>query len=562
MSGPADFEGIERLGGAYQQGSPRRHRWVSMTPVSRLRRGVAEEQGASNLANIGDNMHLDLSIPDRSLPGVIFAMPDRFSSAPRTPIVEFYQRRVLPKLFGRLDEIFPEFGWVRVTPDRWRASNDVFTQESFAAPAARVEVHRKAPFGFSIAGNQGFIPWTSYMIAGRASTVWDVVESIRTVAGKLGVHGRLAQHISAEDQLLRRRRELLESCMARCCHCLREDEDLRRRVGVRWSLSAEALAQGVAIGYFERDGLAEWLRGLGFTPDELDASGLFTDASWDKRFIAPWRNRWGVISALVAEGREGLELLTHPDAPPPPVFVGHDVALRLGDDVIVVQGFFEVLTLHSLGWTQVIGLPDRRLDARRWATLRRWGVKRVRLLFDSTSEGQQSLFAALQARAEVYDAPEAEQIKLDVIGGTIEELLRSSDARGRLAALFDESSPEEEPEEEEPEAEALDPEATRQRRRAFSYEIARDAAMHGLDYEDVLAMTEEEDAAEEDAAEEDAVEEDAVEEDAVEEDAAEEDAVEEDAVEEDAVEDDAVEEDAVEDDAAEEDVAEEDTQRS
>lgn len=68
---------------------------------------------------------------------------------------------VLPALFARLDQAFPEFGWVRRRTDTWEATDDRFTHGRFGVRPDRVFAKRGG-HGFGWAGGDGQ-SWVDYV---------------------------------------------------------------------------------------------------------------------------------------------------------------------------------------------------------------------------------------------------------------------------------------------------------------------------------------------------------------------------------------------------------------
>ena len=103
--------------------------------------------------------------------------------AGRVSPVEFYERELSPVVFERLDEVFPEFGFVRDARG-WRATNDEATRRVFAARAERVVCHR--PGGFLVFGAQP-VRWLALIAGEQRPTGRAFVEAVRELARRTGI---------------------------------------------------------------------------------------------------------------------------------------------------------------------------------------------------------------------------------------------------------------------------------------------------------------------------------------------------------------------------------------
>ena len=92
---------------------------------------------------------------------------------------------VVPALFQRLDQAFPEFGWKRKNARTWEASDDAFTHGRFGARADRVFCKDDKPWLIGCAGGAG-MSWIEY-VAGEAPRGAAFVAAVKQLAGLAGV---------------------------------------------------------------------------------------------------------------------------------------------------------------------------------------------------------------------------------------------------------------------------------------------------------------------------------------------------------------------------------------
>lgn len=337
----------------------------------------------------------------------------------RSP-VDFLDEVVLPALFERLDQAFPDFGWRR-TAAGWTATNRDHTKGLPGAPRPeRVVCNR--PMGFLVQGH-GATSWTAYVAGGAQPTGRDFVEAVRTLAGLAGVDAScLDRELTPEEAAAHAERErrqgLLEAFAARAQQALRGDAGTAARdylTGRGFPADPDELA-ALGFGVFTTGrAVRDELVAAGYTPDEVDRSGLLADGRWEGRLVLPWRGRWGYVATVVARdlagtAEEGAKYLYLKDHRKPEAF-GLDVALRPDaggrDHLVLVEGLLDVVALHHRGFRNVaaLGGSGKLLDAKRWAALAGYGVRTAVLVLDNDRAGREGTLAAVDAALRSDAAP-------------------------------------------------------------------------------------------------------------------------------------------------------------
>lgn len=337
----------------------------------------------------------------------------------RSP-VDFLDEVVLPALFERLDQAFPDFGWRR-TAVGWTATNRDHTKGLPGAPRPeRVVCNR--PMGFLVQGH-GATSWTAYVAGGAQPTGRDFVEAVRTLAGLAGVDAAcLDRELTPEEAAAHAERErrqgLLEAFAARAQQALRGDAGKVARdylTGRGFPADPDELADlGFGVFTTGRE-VGDELVAAGYTADEVDRSGLLADGRWEGRLVLPWRGRWGYVATVVARdlagtAEEGAKYLYLKDHRKPEAF-GLDVALRPDaggrDHLVLVEGLLDVVALHHRGFRNVaaLGGSGKLLDAKRWAALAGYGVRTATLVLDNDPAGREGTLAAVDAALRSDAAP-------------------------------------------------------------------------------------------------------------------------------------------------------------
>jgi replicative DNA helicase/DNA primase len=331
----------------------------------------------------------------------------------RTPSpVDFYEEQVLPEVFARLPEVFPELKWKR-TGKGWTATDSETTHARFDARPDRVVCNR--PGGFLVHGS-GPVSWLAYLKGGTTTPKGaDFVEAVKGLARAAGVdcsplERELTPAESERLQARQRRGDLLERFMdaARVCLGLGEGrtnatEYLRKR---GFTLNAQPDYEALPFGvYTTCAGVRDRLREEGFTAEEIEASGLVADARWEGRLLIEWRDARGRIATIAARdltesAEEGAKYLYLKGGTKPPAYgldvvKDSDAARREG--VVLVEGLLDVVLLQARGLDNVaaLGGSGGLLTAERWAELGRLNVPAFVLALDSDEPGREGTLKAL-----------------------------------------------------------------------------------------------------------------------------------------------------------------------
>src|SRR5439155_18659036 len=123
------------------------------------------------------------------------------SGRPSTRAGDFYAEAVIPAVFERLPQVFPEFGWRR-DAQGWVATNYQHTKGRFGVRADRVVAHALPlpPRGFYIHGEDRVVLWTEYVNAGTVPTGADFIRAVKEIAARAGVDPSLLDRSQPPDR--------------------------------------------------------------------------------------------------------------------------------------------------------------------------------------------------------------------------------------------------------------------------------------------------------------------------------------------------------------------------
>ena len=394
--------------------------------------------------------------------------------------MDFLEREVLPALFDRLDAAFPEFAWTR-RGNGWAATKRETAKKLIGARPARVVCNQ--PWGFYVYG-QAATPWVSYVHNGNVDGVAprgrDFVEAVRRLAELAGVDSSpLEREPTQEEERHHEERErragLLETFFENARLALQDPADAKYFLKGFELVDPEGFgclaASITARDYLKKRGfedLADFgfytspkdvrgaLESVGFTPNEIEASGLLEDPRWAGRLVIPWRDPWGHPETLAArdltgkadEGAEYLYLSSVRKAAL--VAFGLDVAFRNGgrERLVLVEGLLDALALHARGVRNVaaIGGVGKELTAERWEALASLGIREVVLVLDNDAAGREGTLAALANADKAGKAPKVCVVDPAHLGAGCKDpadfaLLAGANASGAFRALLENRVP-------------------------------------------------------------------------------------------------------------------------
>jgi hypothetical protein len=314
-----------------------------------------------------------------------------YTGSAATGLVDFYEQRVLPNLFERLDQAFPEIRWTR-TASGWLGEENN-TRLGNEQHARRLVCNQ--PWGFTEQDGTS-ASWLAYANGGSNPTGGELVKAVHKLAELAGVRDAwvdqpLSRHEQAEAHRKTRYRELLEAFSAYASACLygpagkQTLAQLREDYGIR----PDQLATTALGIYTDAADVREYLLSVGFSEDEIDASYVTRDSRLTGRVTIPWRDPWGNLRTVVAcdlsgktTGRRSQLFLKGSSRPE---FFGLDVALRPASGgrqhLLLVGSLIEVLICHARGLWNVAASGNRiaAISCRQWKTLSSLGVERTTL---------------------------------------------------------------------------------------------------------------------------------------------------------------------------------------
>lgn len=327
---------------------------------------------------------------------------------------EYCERFVLPALFGRLDQAFPEFDWTR-TATGWLGALRT------AASAQPESVYCRQPWGFVTEDGQTQ-SWLAYVDGGSEPTGEALIQSIRKLARLAGIgdtvlNGEFSPEEKDAASRRERSRQLFEAFASYSHLALSSPtgaaatEYLKEHYGF-----TTAEIRDLPIGYYTScQDIVDYLEGVGFSRQEILDARAMTDPQLAGRVIVPWRDRWGNIQSIVAHscleelGEQPRRLyLKCGDLSEP---FGLNTALRSHsdacDNLVIVEDELAALLFQVRGFPHVasFGSPGRVPTTQQWESLADYGVQSVTLAFYDNAAGYQRTRAAIDSAHKAERAP-------------------------------------------------------------------------------------------------------------------------------------------------------------
>lgn len=326
---------------------------------------------------------------------------------------DFYAEAVIPAVFNRLPQVFPEFGWRR-DAHGWVATNYEHTKARFGVRADRVVAHALPlpPHGLFIHGEERAVLWTEYVNGGTVPKRDDFVRAVKELAERAGVDPSPLDRPQPPD----RRRDLLHTFFE---HGRRELESER---GVR------------ARAYLERRGFPQPTiheTGLGLVPDarstrrllehagysdaEIRASGVLADSRWPGRLCGAWRDDYGRIGTLWARSLDDAEdagtrylYLRGASRTNLPPYGLSDMLVGPRDtrrECVLVEGLIDVHQLRAHGIENVAALGGTAMRPHVFERLHRRGIETVTLCLDKDDAGRSATARGIEQSARAHHGP-------------------------------------------------------------------------------------------------------------------------------------------------------------
>lgn len=251
----------------------------------------------------------------------------------------------------------------------------------------------------------------------------DFGEALRRLAVRAGVTLEpLAPEKAAEKESHESLRRLLEEAAifyrAQLAHSPAVMEYLTQRRGLRPE-TIEAFGLGYAPPGWET--LLRHFRQRGYAEDDLLAAGLISlhEEGGERRLFDRFRNRiiipirddQGRIAGFGARAVDPNDQPKFLNSPETPLFskgrllYGLDrarKAIRTADQVVIVEGYFDVIALHQAGFENVVSPMGTALTEAQLRLLKRL-TRRIVLAMDADAAGQKAVLRGLEAARQAMD---------------------------------------------------------------------------------------------------------------------------------------------------------------
>lgn len=313
---------------------------------------------------------------------------------------DFLERQIFPALWTCLSTAFPEFGF-RSKGNYWQATDETATRALPGSPRPnRVYAYSNTPFGFTIQGGD-FIPWLSYICGGITPRGKDFIAAVRTLADLAGVSLPITEftdekfNISASKEL---QNNLLEDFFSYTRKLLFSNTGkaainyLKKR-----GFSLEEI-EGLELGFYPTaKDIKTFLLSKDYNADEIGypayevenlakpiGAAIIYDGRWENRLIGVWRSKTGRIinfwtRDLTNKTKEHEKYLMLKGGSKKSPF-GLDKTQ--GKDLILVEGFLDVLSLNVFGIMDVVALAGASLSMDQIQTLEQNAIKSLTLNLD------------------------------------------------------------------------------------------------------------------------------------------------------------------------------------
>jgi hypothetical protein len=317
---------------------------------------------------------------------------------------------VIPAVFERLPQVFPEFGWRR-DAQGWVATNYQHTKARFGVRADRVVAHALPlpPRGLYIHGEDRVVLWTEYVNGGTVPKGADFIRAVKEIAERAGVDPSPLDRAQPRD----RRANLLQAFFDHCQRELASERGAQARTYLEQrGFPPEAIDEAglglVPAAAHTRQQLAR----ADYSEAEIKGSAVLADSRWAGRLCGAWRDEWGRIGTFWAralDDREPRYLYlrgvgrTH--LPP----YGLSDVLRLPSlerrELVLVEGLIDVHHLRAKGIANVAAIGSAGIQPDKLVRLSKHGIETITLALDNDESGRDALAGTIDRTSRFEHAP-------------------------------------------------------------------------------------------------------------------------------------------------------------
>jgi len=334
-------------------------------------------------------------------------------------VTDFYTDFVLPALFERLDQAFPEFGWRRDARG-WIATNEEHTHSRLGVRAERVVAHGPAPRGFLVHGGEPTL-WTAYASGGVVPRGEEFVRVVKDLAARAGVDSGPIERSAPRD----RRTDLLHDFFEVCKGELTSDVGVEAREYLEHRGFSKDAIDGSGLGLVPTAHRArEALGGRDYKEAEISAAGILADSRWPGRLCGAWRNDHGRIGTLWARTLAGaaemrylyLRGASRTNLPPYGLSEAISGSPEGRRELVLVEGFVDFHQLRARGFKNVAALGGTSTNPRMFERLDKLGVQTVTLCLDNDVAGRAATARAVENAARATRSPAVYVVSPECLG--------------------------------------------------------------------------------------------------------------------------------------------------
>lgn len=255
---------------------------------------------------------------------------------------------------------------------------------------------------------------------------WDFNEALRYLSERAGVTLRAIETTPPEEeQALQRLRDLLENAVTFYQHHLTQTPEGRQALDYlhKRGLRDETILQ-FGLGYAPNrwDALLNYFLDKGYSPDDLLQAGLVVQREdgqgfYDRfrhRITFPIRDPQGRMAGFGARVLNPEDLPKFINTPQTPLFDKGKLlyaldqarkAIRAQDQVVIVEGYLDVIALHQAGFTNVVSPMGTALTEEQLRLLKRF-TRHIVLALDADAAGQKATLRGLEVARQAMDHTE------------------------------------------------------------------------------------------------------------------------------------------------------------
>lgn len=295
---------------------------------------------------------------------------------------------IFPKLYAVLDTAFPEFGF-QSKESYWVATTGACPE--CGGKAHHMYCYEDKPFCIKCHHCSKAVSWYTYL---REKENLNNKETFIKLAEFAGISLSASYSVDYDSlEATQKKTQIFEDIMVWSQGLLPESTVLQDYLINKRGYSADEIKE-MELGYLPSQGeVKKYLSGKGYTAEEIKESGIHTLGD-NHNLVIGYRDGVGrlagIVGRTISEARDDIpKYISNIGLNKSTPFNLH--IARKSEDIIVVEGYFDVLALRVRGVENVVAISGNTLTKNQVESLAKYGIQYITFIPDNDEEGRNGL---------------------------------------------------------------------------------------------------------------------------------------------------------------------------